>query len=106
MVRAVEVHREIIESGYAAGFEDWVHNQDASFGLAITVDSFKIRTKQGSCVPTIRFSNFGNLASLTWRDRVNERFSAVARNALRNHGFTFIPENELDQPYDGINAPH
>ena len=100
--QAREVHREILESGYEAGFEDWIHNQDASFGLAITIDSFAVRAKQGTCVPTIRFSNFGNLASLTWQDRVDQRFSAVARNALRNHGFTFVPESELDEPDDGI----
>ena len=103
--RARAVHAEIVSAGYEAGFEDWVHNQDASFGLAITIDSFKERTNGIVCVPTIRFSNFGNLASLTWQDRVDDQFLTVAIAALTSQRFTFIREAELTEPYDGINAP-
>jgi hypothetical protein len=103
--RARQVHREILGSGYVAGFEDWTDNQDASFGLAITVDSFQVSGAQGIRIPTIRFSNFGSLASLTWQDLVDEQFLTVAKDTLNKHGFIFVPQAELEVPYDGPNSP-
>ena len=103
--RARAVHREILDSGYEAKFEDWVCNQDASFGLAISIQTFEQQTDGMTRIPTIRFSNFGSLASLTWQNCVDDRFLAVAIDALSHYRFTFISEAELDEPYDGINAP-
>jgi hypothetical protein len=103
--RAKTVHTEIVTAGYEARFEDWVENQDASFGLAITIDAFGKRMNGMICIPTIRFSNFGNLASLTWQNHVDDQFLSLLIATLANQQFTFIPEADLAEPYDGINAP-
>jgi hypothetical protein len=102
--RAKLVYGDIENLGIGVGFEGAAHNQDASFSIAILLHDYERRESTAIIQPTIRFSNFGNLATLTWIDQVPETTVAEIRASLGRHCFTYVSEAELDCDYDGIMA--
>ncbi|WP_027710513.1 hypothetical protein [Zooshikella ganghwensis] len=83
-------------------FEDWAHNQDASFGLAIILESFSKNVKPNMItVPVIRFSNFGNLATITMTDHLPNDLSALIIGLFKENGFHYIPADVADTEYNG-----
>jgi len=102
--RATLVHEDIRSAGIQAGFEGAIHNQDASFSIAIPLHSFERVNAIAILQPTVRFSNFGNLATMTWIDQIPETARAEIRASLGKHGFNYVRADELDCDYDGIMA--
>ena len=101
--RAQSVDRRLREHlGERTTFEGAVHNQDASFGIAICLHTHEQCRSGGLFLPCLRFSNFGDLVSMTFSDLVPEDRHSEIEAAVREKGFTFIPEEELDEPYDGV----
>lgn len=105
--RALNVERkmktELLEK---TTFEDAVYNQDASFSIAICLHQYEQMTPSGRYLPCIRFSNFGDLVSITHSDRIPARRLEEFTMLLEAEGFTFLPENELDCVYDGVMPGH
>lgn len=103
--RARKVHAELCEHYGDLEFEDWIYNQDASFGLSIILKPFE-ETTSGICAqPVIRFSNFGNLATFTLEELLPENARQTIVEALSRNGFVFVDAEELDEPYDGVMSP-
>jgi hypothetical protein len=102
--RAKLVYRDIENLGIRAGFEGAAYNQDASFSIAVVLHDYERSESAAMIQPTIRFSNFGNLATLTWIDQIPGTVVAEIRASLGRHGFTYVWEAELDCDYDGIMA--
>jgi hypothetical protein len=100
--RAKLVYEDIKNLGIRVGFEGAVYNQDASFSIAILLHDYERKEATALIQPTIRFSNFGNLATLTWIDQIPETSAEGIRASLGRHGFTYVSEAELDCEYDGI----
>jgi hypothetical protein len=84
------------------GFEGAVYNQDASFSIAILLHDYERNEPNGLYQPTIRFSNFGNLATMTWIDLIPEPTRKEICASLDRNGFTYVCADELDCEYDGI----
>jgi len=99
--RARKVFSEILTIESEIYFEDWVHNQDASFGLAIILKKYQKTEGQNIYQPTILFSNFGNLVTFTMKESLPEKLINKILNALKTNKFKYIDDNELDSPYDG-----
>ncbi|WP_041397474.1 hypothetical protein [Rubinisphaera brasiliensis] len=93
------------QSGIETRFEDSQYNQDASFGLAIVLVSAVRKTGTAVVERTIRISNFGNMASVTFADEVPEEVMQATISLICQHGYIYIPMVDLDVPYDGLNAP-
>jgi hypothetical protein len=90
------------ECGELTKFEGALYNQDASFSVAVCLHGHERSMGQGICLPSIRFSNFGSLVSITWPELIpSERLELIVR-ILEAEGFTFLPQDELDCPYDGV----
>lgn len=102
--RAKLVYGDIQNLGIRVGFEGAAHNQDASFSIAILLEDYERRESTLIIQPTIRFSNFGNLATLMWIDQIPETTLAKIRASLSRHGLTYVSADELDCEYDGIMA--
>lgn len=101
-VMAKKVDAAIRETGLKTTFEGAVYNQDASFSIAIILDDYKVVSNNVFHLPTIRFSNFGFLTSLTGKEMIPiEKQGAIVKILLES-GFDYIPDNELDSPYDGV----
>jgi hypothetical protein len=101
--RALIVERRLNEElGEQTTFENALHNQDASFSIAICLCDHKQPASQGFYLPCVRFSNFGNLVSVTSHELISsERLESIVRIA-REEGSTFVHEDDLDCPYDGV----
>ncbi len=57
---------------------------------------------------SFRFSNFSRLFTLhgaEWQQRYDELQLSDCLELLRKNGFTYIPADALDAPYDGVNGP-
>ena len=102
--RATLVYDDIRSFGIQAGFEDAVYSQDASFSIAIPLHSFERKEATTTFQPTVRFSNFGNLATMTWIDQIPDAARNEIRASLGRHGFNYVCADELDCDYDGIMA--
>jgi|GEM_PF-1976134 len=100
--RARLVLLSIADLGIRVKFEDWVHNQDASFGLAILLEEFQKRDGQLLHIPCLRFSNFGNLVSLTWKEIVPRSVFRDILKVVTDNDFIYVSAEELDCPYDGV----
>ena len=84
-------------------FEDWLYNQDASFGLAVV---FPLpESDRFIQAPSLRFSNFGNLAALAFEEGLPEQAKPLIVASLARHGFVFIESDALDEAYDGVMSP-
>ena len=101
--RARKVYNSISSMGLSCKFEDWVHNQDASFGLAIILNCFEDQSNSNMvAVPVIRFSNFGNLATFTFEELMPIEFSRLIPGLLKANGFNYIPQKVAESEYDGV----
>jgi hypothetical protein len=89
--------KEIVAAFPGSHFETGTAIQDASFHGQIFV-------ALAGDFASLRVSNFGSLATVTDED---DCLDAVSRSRLLDtlaaHGYTFIPADILDQPYDGTN---
>lgn len=102
--RAKLVYADIEGLGIRIGFEGAVYNQDASFSIAILLHDYEREDAMGLYQPTVRFSNFGNLSTMTWIDQIPDATREVIRASLDRHGFTYVCADELDCEYDGTMA--
>jgi hypothetical protein len=102
--RALLVCDDIRNFGIEAGFEGAVYNQDASFSIAILLHNFERKEATAIIQPTVRFSNFGNLATMTWIDQIPDAAQVEIRGSLGRHGFRYVCADELDCDYDGVMA--
>ncbi|MDG9929669.1 MULTISPECIES: hypothetical protein [unclassified Pseudomonas] len=100
--RANEVARRLETNGNRLTFEGAIYNQDASFSIAILLHDYERAEDRLTHCPTIRFSNFGNLVSLTWSELLPGSDLERTVQELEACGFTFIPEAELSGAYDGV----
>ncbi|MHB9089338.1 MAG: hypothetical protein ACYC5A_08985, partial [Thermoleophilia bacterium] len=104
--RARKVHSELCSHFGKLEFEDWIDNQDASFGLAIIFKPYEKKTSSIMQQPVIRFSNFGNFATFTLEELLPENARRIIIDSLNHNGFIFIDAEEIDEPYDGVMAPN
>ena len=100
--RAKLVCEDIERFGVHVGFEGAVYNQDASFSVAILLHDYERNEPKGLYQPTVRFSNFGNLATMTWIELIQETAREEICASLDRNGFIYICADELDCEYDGI----
>lgn len=105
--RARTVWKALSGAGYEGTFEGFPHIQDASFSVAILLPQFELRDDRIVVMPEVRFSNFGDLVTILYSDLLSQPCNEAISDALRNNGFTFVPEGVLEQTtYDGVNAPN
>ena len=100
--RAKMVCADVEAAGVHVSFEGAAHNQDASFSIAIPLHTYE--KKEGTMLfqATVRFSNFGSLATITWSEYLPEKILVLVRASLARHGFVYVPADELDCDYDGV----
>ena len=79
-------------------FETGVVIQDASFHSQVFLPLAKGRHA------TIRFSNFGNMVTVSDDEPVPEALLDSVVTLLTDHGYVYVPANILDRPYTGHNA--
>ncbi len=82
-------------------FECSPHIQDASFSVSIVLQDFEAVHSSFSQTPEIRFSNYGNLVTILFHNQLPEEVIDGIRTILNANDFTYLPETELDFPYDG-----
>ena len=100
---ALEVQTSLRDRlGLESKFEGAVFNQDASFSIAVILVDYVQQRKNIIWQPTILFSNFGRLVTLTWPDMLPEVLPDKIRIVLEEHEFHFIPVVALDTDYDGV----
>lgn len=51
----------------------------------------------------IRFSNFGDMATVSEDEPLPEEMKRVIINLFAKHGYVYVPATVLDQPYTGAN---
>jgi hypothetical protein len=57
--------------------------------------------------PELRFSHFGNLAAVLLEDKVDKALLNSVMALLPLHGYVYVPNELLAQPYDGVQKnPH
>jgi hypothetical protein len=100
--RARAVLADLESAGLEGKFEGAVHNQDASFSVAILLLSFQQSQGNMQWGPTLRFSNFGNLVTVTFAEELPELILPQLLESIQRHGFTYVSADELDCPYDGV----
>jgi hypothetical protein len=94
--RARGVQCDLAEKlGCPFDFDDTV--QDASFHSEIGLPGGARHGPQ----PSLRFSNFGSMVSVTIPEVAPSVLSAV-RDVLRNHNFIYVPRAVLDVRYEGV----
>ncbi|MEM8943593.1 MAG: hypothetical protein AAGD11_00300 [Planctomycetota bacterium] len=104
--RARKVFSELCEAYGKLVFEDWELHQDASFGLAIAFVSHQVKNSLRTTQPTIRFSNFGNLATYTAKELLPNNAGQDILEALKRYGFMYVDSEDLDEPHDGVMSPN
>ncbi len=100
--KANRVARRLEALGIRLTFEGAIYNQDASFSVALLLHSYEQRKDDMLYLPSVRFSNFGNLVSIMWSQQIPEIDLKHIVDELGNLGLTFVPEAELDCTYDGV----
>ena len=71
--------------------------QDASFHSQIV-----LQMAEGRFV-TIRFSNFGNMATVSDEDLMPEPMMRTVQDLFLRHGYVYVPATVLNAPYTGSN---
>ena len=105
--RARQVYAELCDKvREPVKFEDWIYNQDASFGLAIVFDPHKHKKSTNIRQLVIRFSNFGNLATFSYAGKSLTSTNQTIIESLSRNGFIYVDSSELEEPYDGVMAPN
>ena len=87
--------------------------QDASFltDIGLLDDRYYDREKGSGALSylfSIRFSNFGRMFTLIgseWPENEKKYNLSKVIEYLQERDYKYIPEAELDEPYDGINEP-
>lgn len=74
------------------------HIQDASFHSQIYVPLDSER------YTLIRFSNFGNMATVREDELVPDEMKGTIIDLFEKHGYVYVPATVLDQPYTGTNT--
>src|SRR5262245_31099362 len=54
-------------------------------------------------VTAIRFSNFGNMATISEDEPIPEALLVTLKRLLNQHEYVYIPASVLEQPYTGNN---
>ncbi len=90
--------------GLQTRFEGAESNQDASFSIAIILVDYVEQRKNIIFQPTVLFSNFGRLVTLTWSDLLPQELPERTQVILGEHGFHFVPDEVMDTDYDGVMA--
>ena len=54
--------------GLITKFEGMIYNQDASFSISIILSDHIQKDDRAICQPSILFSNFGRLTTISWTD--------------------------------------
>jgi hypothetical protein len=75
--------------------------QDASFFCDIKVPDILIKNYRNDLLYSIRISNFGNLATINFEEKIIEEAVAIIKIILIKLDFIFISYDDLDIPYDG-----
>lgn len=83
--------------GYEVQKETGAHIQDASFHSQVLFPVQRDRQ------PTIRFSNFGDMASVSFGELLPKETTDIVDRLLKEHGYINVPSEELDLPYSGDN---
>ncbi len=83
--------------GSAPLAETGVHIQDASFHSQVFLPL------PGGRHGLIRFSNFGDMATVSDDEPVPEPTMALVTELLPRHGYTYVPAGVLHAPYTGSN---
>lgn len=100
--RAKLVYADVEAAGVHVSFEGAAYNQDASFSIAILLHPYE-RAEGGMLSrPTIRFSNFGSLATIGWREYLPEKVLGAILASISHRGFIYVSADELDCEYDGV----
>jgi hypothetical protein len=94
-----EIRRKLKEK---TRFEGIMHNQDASFSIAIFLEDRRIADGKVICEPSVRFSNFGRLVTICSLELLDDDEISILVTVLECAGFHYIPEDILDSPYDGV----
>jgi len=76
--------------------ESGSHIQDASFRGQVAIP-------QGDEQAMLRCSNFGRMAAIANQEILPEPAKLSVLSVLAEHGYVFVPEVELSQPYTGKN---
>lgn len=64
-LKAAAVVKDLRDSGLRLTFEGASHNQDAAFCIGLILNDFEHKQGSFSHLPIVRFSNFGNLVSIS-----------------------------------------
>jgi hypothetical protein len=83
--------------GIALHSETGIYIQDASFHSEITLPL------QDPLVAWIRFSNYGDMVTVSNDNPVTEETLQVIQNLLAQHGYVYVPADVLHTPYTGTN---
>ena len=83
--------------GQSVPSETGVHIQDASFHSQVFLPL------PGGRQGLIRFSNFGNMATVGDGEPVPESIMSVVLELFARHGYTYVPADVLDADYIGLN---
>ena len=75
--------------------------QDASFICDIKIPNEMLKNNQTEYLYTIRFSNFGKLATINGIENLNTKNLEIIKTELKNYDFIFLEPNEIDFDYDG-----
>ena len=83
-------------------FETGIYIQDASYHSSILLEAK--HTKNGEEPhPQIRFSNFGKMIAISNEENVIDSIRIDIIQHLTNLGYTYIPEDVLNEQYTGKN---
>jgi hypothetical protein len=77
--------------------ETGVYIQDASFHSEITLPL------ENGLVACIRFSNFGDMVSVSDGNPVPNATLQLLQELFLHHGYVYVPAAVLDAPYSGRN---
>jgi len=86
--------------GRTLPIEDGSRIQDASFHADIIL----WQQQSGKVIHrvSLRFSNFGNMVTLTDEESVPDVEYRIIQSTLHDHGFTYVPTDELEKEYYGV----
>ncbi len=98
--RVVELSKNLQQQfGHLFKIDDQV--QDASFFCDLIIPIQLVVNPQSNIGYSIRISNFGNLATINFREEYTQEVSNVIIEQLEKEGFLFVDADELDIDYDG-----
>jgi hypothetical protein len=75
--------------------------QDASFFCDLIIPNGLITNPKPNLGYSIRISNFGELATVTFEDSYPENVRMIIKEVLARQNFIFIPSDNLEEDYDG-----